>query len=453
MSQELSISLKSLVIEDFRGFGYLSIDFDSQLTMLIAQNGGGKTTILDAVAESLKYFLFESRLYSESPKQNVSALDVKNGTYVSLCKLKCELAYTVVEKGEKNTNERGEEYYEEDEYKFDSSQCEFGFQLKKNDQLAFFYDKNDENRGFENYKTHVETLYREGESLPILVYYGSQQANKVIVGSLEKKNIDRYYIYNHALDKERFDFNSFYTWFKNRENVVLSTNEEDRHFLLLKEAILDILNDDDDDKLYSALGMSYQKDYEALIVTKDIAGKREGFEVSQMSAGEKHIFAMVGDIAIRLIEANPSSENPLKEGFGIVLIDEIDLHLHPKWQLKVVTKLREIFPNVQFVITTHSPLVLNHLDSKYIRSLESGKVYGVSETKGQSVDVVLEDVMGTTHASMYKSEFDNLYEAITKNDIDNAKVLLKELELKIEGKHPEIVKLNSLITKKEILKK
>ncbi|MBK8563034.1 MAG: AAA family ATPase [Saprospiraceae bacterium] len=77
--------------------------------------------------------------------------------------------------------------------------------------------------------------------------------------------------------------------------------------------------------------------------------------------------------------ANPKCDDPLKEGGGIVIIDEIDLHLHPRWQRKIVRKLTEVFPKLQFIITTHSPLILGSIRSENIRLLDDGQVYSVPE--------------------------------------------------------------------------
>jgi predicted ATP-binding protein involved in virulence len=82
-----------------------------------------------------------------------------------------------------------------------------------------------------------------------------------------------------------------------------------------------------------------------------------------MSSGEKSLLILVSDLARRLALATPLSNDPLKEGQGIVLIDEIDLHLHPRWQRKVIGKLQEIFPKIQWVVTTHSPLVISNYDT------------------------------------------------------------------------------------------
>lgn len=82
--------------------------------------------------------------------------------------------------------------------------------------------------------------------------------------------------------------------------------------------------------------------------------------IAQLSEGEKCILAMTGDLARKLAIANPSRENPL-EGEGIVLIDEVDLHLHPSWQGRIMPLLFRTFPNVQFIVTTHSPKVLSEI--------------------------------------------------------------------------------------------
>lgn len=94
----------------------------------------------------------------------------------------------------------------------------------------------------------------------------------------------------------------------------------------------------------------------------------ETIRLDQLSDGEKNMIAMVGDIARRLSMANPSLNNPL-EGDGIVMIDEVDLHLHPKWQQRILVSLEEAFPNIQFIVTTHSPQVLTTVKSKGIQGL------------------------------------------------------------------------------------
>lgn len=97
-----------------------------------------------------------------------------------------------------------------------------------------------------------------------------------------------------------------------------------------------------------------------------LAVKKNGreYSVDQLSDGEKCTLALIGDLARRLALANQNSENPLA-GSGIVLIDEIELHMHPSWQRKVFPVLRKTFPNIQFIVTTHSPQVLGEVSNQF----------------------------------------------------------------------------------------
>lgn len=119
--------------------------------------------------------------------------------------------------------------------------------------------------------------------------------------------------------------------------------------------------------------------------------------INQLSDGEKCLLAMVGDIARRLAIANPGLENPLA-GEGVVMIDEIELHLHPDWQRKIIPSLTRTFPNLQFIVTTHSPQIISHVQPDSIYLLEStpeGIVAKRPESSfGRDINRILEDIMG-----------------------------------------------------------
>lgn len=115
----------------------------------------------------------------------------------------------------------------------------------------------------------------------------------------------------------------------------------------------------------------------------------------QFSDGQRVLFGLIGDIARRLILLNPVKSEPLK-GSGIVLIDEIELHLHPSWQQKVILTLMESFPNLQFILTTHSPHVLTTVDKNQIRIIKNNEILPVTlQTKGVASSDILEQIMGT----------------------------------------------------------
>jgi predicted ATP-binding protein involved in virulence len=179
--------------------------------------------------------------------------------------------------------------------------------------------------------------------------------------------------------------------------------------------------------------------------------------INQLSDGEKCLIALVGDLARRMAIANPMRKNPL-EGNGVVLIDEIDLHLHPKWQRTVVSKLTEVFPNCQFIISTHSPHVINHVQPENIFILKQTNEGIVathpSKSYGNNVDRILEDLMGleTTRPDEVFQELRDIFSLIGSNSLSDAVEKIADLKQKI-GTDPELVKAEVLLARKEIIGK
>ena len=144
------------------------------------------------------------------------------------------------------------------------------------------------------------------------------------------------------------------------------------------------------------------------------------------------MLAMVGDIARRLAIANPSNLEPLK-GEGIILIDEIDLHLHPQWEAVIMERLHNIFPNCQFIVTTHSPLVVGSLPSSQIFQLSlnsEGKVQVAHPdfSKGLTANEVLSSIMKTPYQDVKIQElYQRLYETIENGEWKRADELIGEL--------------------------
>jgi len=184
-------------------------------------------------------------------------------------------------------------------------------------------------------------------------------------------------------------------------------------------------------------------------------GKR--LTVNQLSGGEKSLIAMIGDLARRMAIANPASTKPLL-GSGIVLIDEIDLHLHPGWQQMIVPRLLNVFPNCQFIISTHSPSVITHVKPHSLFLLtqtDSGIVAKKpTESYGKNVDRVLEDLMGldTTRPIEVDSDLKSIFETINDGKLKEAQKMIAELKQKI-GADPELVRAGVLIKRRELIGK
>ena len=177
---------------------------------------------------------------------------------------------------------------------------------------------------------------------------------------------------NFKAIENKIDFRTFFEWYRNQEDYenekkieTGDLNYQDRALRGVRKAILSMLDGCANLRVVRKprLEMKIDKDNVSL-------------NVSQMSDGEKCTMALLGDLARRLALANPEKADPLC-GEGIVLIDEIELHMHPSWQRKILNVLKKTFPNIQFIITTHSPVVLSEADEDYnifFTSQENGKI-------------------------------------------------------------------------------
>jgi len=136
-----------------------------------------------------------------------------------------------------------------------------------------------------------------------------------------------------------------------------------------------------------------------------IAGNAQPFD--NLSAGQRMMLAMVADLAIKCVTQNaylipaddlgPEDEplpRVLKQTPGVVLIDEVDVHLHPIWQRRIATDLKETFPSIQFICTSHSPQLIGELQPEEIRLMHDGKITQPSLSYGMDSNWVVETIMG-----------------------------------------------------------
>jgi predicted ATP-binding protein involved in virulence len=160
--------------------------------------------------------------------------------------------------------------------------------------------------------------------------------------------------------------------------------------------------------------------------------------------------ALVGDIARRLAIMNPDSNNPLS-GDGIILIDEVDMHLHPQWQRSLIERLTSTFPNCQFILSTHSPLVISDYKDVLVYSLENGQSKEVSTQYGQDANSVLLDVMDTDiRNSRINIRLNDLLDAINDKKIDAARSIINELETILPASNIELIRARLLLRKQEL---
>ncbi|MBT3198343.1 MAG: AAA family ATPase [Phycisphaerales bacterium] len=183
--------------------------------------------------------------------------------------------------------------------------------------------------------------------------------------------------------------------------------------------------------------------------------EKEGdiLQLDQLSDGEQNLIALVGDIARRLAMANPKRRNPL-HGPGVILIDEIDLHLHPNWQRLVIPRLQKVFPKCQFIVSTHSPQIVSQVKPESVFLLQQTRegitCKKTTETYGMTMDRVLELVMNDkARPEEVQTELDKLFIYIERKQLTKAKKIVSSLRKNMPT-DPELIQAEMLIQRKEM---
>jgi predicted ATP-binding protein involved in virulence len=248
--------------------------------------------------------------------------------------------------------------------------------------------------------------------------------------------------YTDATDNKDINFENFFLWFKSKEDFEQEIkldgdlNYQDYQLNFVRQAILSILPD--------------YKDIKVRRSRMQIVLKKQDYELvlNQLSDGEKNLLVMVADIARRLAIANPDPTKNALEGEGIILIDEIELHLHPQWQRDIIPRLTSTFRNCQFIVTTHSPQVLSNVKKENVFIVEDFQVYPADAyTFGRDSNSILSELMGVTERPIaIQNKLTECLYKIDDGQIEEAKILLHELSDLLGHNDSEIVKANTLIS-------
>ncbi|MCX7067621.1 MAG: AAA family ATPase [Methylococcales bacterium] len=187
----------------------------------------------------------------------------------------------------------------------------------------------------------------------------------------------------------------------------------------------------------------------------------DGLELSlsQLSEGQRNLLLLISDIAFSLLNPMGSwtdrgkSEDILNRN-GIVLIDEIELHLHPQWQREVIPALQKTFPNIQFIVTTHSPQVLSRVHKDNIFILKDNEIFQPSINPiGRDSNDILDEIMGVTKRPEEIQELsDKYFSLINKNLLNEAQEVRNLIIEKLDKDDPIFVRANAMITRKQLLK-
>jgi predicted ATP-binding protein involved in virulence len=221
----------------------------------------------------------------------------------------------------------------------------------------------------------------------LLSFYGTQRLWKHISKNINTSSPkSRLLGYQNCLNPAS-DLQELFSWFKTQELAALQ-KKECRHVLeSVRQAIISMIPD--------AQNVWWDVDWDEILIETIIQGKSQTIPFHLLSDGYRNMIGMVADIAYRMATLNPQLEaDVIKQTEGIVLIDEIDLHLHPKWQRQVVGRLLDTFPKLQFVASSHSPFIIQslyHREDCLLWDLEKSQPLTIDS---KSIEDIAEDQQG-----------------------------------------------------------
>lgn len=422
--------IEKLHIQNFRGFEDLTLNFPkSNTAVFIGINGAGKSSILDCIAIMLAQFVAKLRNKAADIEPSENDIKINSQSTINTITLLIgeteRISWRMIEEGLYSQNPS---YYDEMEHYIQRLQ--------------------------ENLESQPDL------NLPVMVYY---QTHRMVLKnpytfSLKKNKQDEYYqfqAYHKAFSSAINNFQDFFDWFKEEEDyeneIRLRENPDYRNprLEIIRRAITNFFNN------------FYHSNFSNLRVVRSISerfmrnsGKpsltitknNQDFKIEQLSDGEKMLLMLVTDLARRLAIANPNCQNALS-GEGIVLIDEIDLHLHPQWQRSVIPSLTQTFPNCQFIVTTHSPQVLSEVKKENVFIIENYQIVeNTPHTYGKDSNSILYELMDVKERpETVQNKINNCLRLINDGQIETAKSALNELSNLLGENDSEVVRANALI--------
>lgn len=371
-----SLRLDTLAVKNFRCFENCEITFDHRLTVLVAENGNGKTAILDAASLALSAFV--NALRPTEKLKKIERTDVRL-TLAATHKMGPTLPTSFVANG----------VVADQQVRWASAVNTYGAKVRPS------------TRELRELQHAAQTLRDDQALLPMVAYYGTGRLwseQRLTDGRRTSLTAvtERLEGYADCLTSTS-SFKGVSAWYQHRvretaspaykeglsTNIALLTAVRQAARIVLEPTGWSNLDWDDD------LG--------GLVADHEQNGR---LPLSSLSDGVRNMLALVADVARRCASLNPQlGEQAAQETPGVLLIDEVDMHLHPKWQQRVIELLCQAFPAMQIIATTHSPHVLSTVDKTSIRVLRLVDGQAVIETpllqtRGVESADVLASVMG-----------------------------------------------------------
>ena len=428
------MKIKNIKLKNFRCFEELVIELNERCNVIVGVNGAGKSTILDALAISIgTYFAKIPTTYSLPIQKE----DVLRKSYLTGSIISTEYQFPVVISTEGIANGEYIEWSRElnglknkTTVKNASNLIEVGHIQQQNIQNGV-----------------TDT------TLPIFAYYGTGRLYKKKNNRITKLGIKKSSRLDGYTDALSLGTNEkqLLRWF---EDMTLIKIQEDREIPELKtvktaiEKCFEIGNKDVTD-----VSINYSVKSKDIEVSYRKNNEIEKLPLHMFSDGIRITLTMVADIATRMAKLNPQLLDNVLETPGVILIDEIDMHLHPSWQSRIITSLLETFTNIQIITTTHSPIVISNIKSEYLRILKNNEIMNPSTNYNRELDDIVNNIMETDYRP---EEVRNLINQINQNidneELEEAKELLDNLKDILGETDSEVISARNSIELEEFFK-
>lgn len=436
------MKLKKVRITNYRCFKEAEIDFDEHTTLIVGKNGAGKTAILDAVAVAVSTFLLG---IDGGVSRNISRDDARYEFH--------DLDGTVDPQHQFPVNIES------------AGDCLDNYNVKwvrsLNSESGNTTVK--EARELTNISKDTQKRIMTGDKsliLPLISYYGT---GRLYAQKKEKKNIKSLTEFKRqvgyvdcmaAESNEKLMLN----WFQIQ--TLKSLQEQQRTGIVEKPLLLKTV-ESAICKCFERISGSKNADimfdldtHRLVLNFESTDGSLQKFAMDEMSDGYKNTLSMIGDIAYRMAVLNPMlGDKVLEETSGVVVIDEIDLHLHPQWQQTIISDLNTIFPKIQFIVSSHAPAVINSVAREQIRILDNGEIYmPAAQTYGRDANSILREVMKVSERPTdIKQRMNLFYLYMDENNYKEADKVLTEIEAIVGTTDPDIAAARTSLDLEKIL--
>lgn len=381
--------LERITLTNYRCFDQLEIDLHPRLTVLTAHNGGGKTAILDAIATSLRPFVDAMRAV---PSHGIDPKDVRR---VSRGGPMIEVLPTEIHARGVIDGQRTQWRRKRASLRGRTTHAEAHEIVARGEALR---------QAVVDHALHADTAWHP---LPVIAYYGTGRLwNEHKLTAPKKRAAEEIGLtmgaYLDALSPSSsyWHFNAWYgrvsqEAYQEAKAKRKSPHRPDDLLFAVNSAVEEMLQPTG----WNALAWDPIK--RELVAVHSDHGQ---LPVAWLSDGIRNMIALVADVAQRLARLNVADDldcvTVCQDVPGIVLIDEVDMHLHPEWQQVILPSLQATFPRVQFIVTTHSPQVLSTVPRECIRIIEQDHDGGwrarspEAQTEGVQSALVMASVMG-----------------------------------------------------------